>query len=109
MDISFEDKGLQELFEVGKTKEQKYKKYSRDERFKAKLSRQINTIKAIETFEGLYRVSFLHYEALRHEYSGYNSFRIGNEYVERIICKEHTDKIELIMIKIDDTHYGNKR
>lgn len=109
MNIVFEDEALQELYECGATKERRYVRYSRDRRFVAKLVRQINSIRAAASYEALERISPLHYERLRHDYSGFSSFRVGNEYVERVICKEHAEYIELRIIKLDDTHYGNKK
>lgn len=109
MDIVFEDETLRELYEYGTTKERKYIRYGRDRRFVSKLVRQINSIRAASSYEALEQISPLHYERLRHEYSGFSSFRVGNGYVERVICREHAEYIELRIIKLDDTHYGNKK
>ena len=109
MKIVFEDEALRELYEYGTTKDRRYVRYSRDKRFVSKLIRQINSIRGAKTYKMLSQISPLHYERLQHDLSGFSSFRVGNEYVERVICKEHTDYIELTIIKLDDTHYGNKK
>ncbi len=109
MGIRFEDKALQELFEYGKTKDRRYAKYSKDGKFVAKLARQIHSIMAANSYQELRAKSSLHYEALRYSHSGLSSFRIGNEYVERVICRECKEYIELTLIEIDSTHYGNKK
>lgn len=109
MNVVFEDEALRELYEYGTTKDRKYVCYSRDKRFVSKFTRQINSIRGAKSYEMLFQISPLHYERLQHDYSGFSSFRVGNEYVERIICREHTDYIELTIIKLDDTHYGNKK
>lgn len=109
MDIVFEDKSLQEIYEYGETKDRKYVKYARDKRFVSKLVRQIDSIRAAASYDVLEKIAPLHYERLRHDYSGLSSFRVGNEYVERVLCKEHKEYLELTIIKLDDTHYGNKK
>ena len=58
--------------------------------------------------EDLKRMSFLHYEQLKYDYSGSSSVRLLKSYVHRLIFLEHEDGIELELIEIDDTHYGNK-
>lgn len=109
MKVVFDDKALQEIYEQGYTKDKRYTKYCRDKKFIEKLVRQIETIMASSTYESLLMIPMLHYERLKHNYAGYSSFRINNSRVERVICKEHTDYIELTIIKLDDTHYGNKK
>lgn len=51
----------------------------------------------------------LHYEQLRHEYAGYSSVRLSNSYVHRLIFKEINGGIQIELLEIDETHYGNKR
>lgn len=107
MKVVFDDKALQEIYEQGYTKDKKYVKYCRDRKFIEKLVRQIDIIVASLTYESLLATPILHYERLKHNYAGYSSFRINS--VERVICREHKDYIELTIIKLDDTHYGNKK
>ena len=109
MNVVFEDEALRELYEYGTTKDRKYVRYSRDKRFVTKLANKIRQILAAKTYDELFKLSSLHYERLKHDYSKLSSFRVGNEYVERVICREHANYIELIIIKLDDTHYGNRK
>lgn len=57
----------------------------------------------------LSQFSFLKYEKLKYEYSGYSSVRIANGYVERLIFTEHEGGITIKLLKLDDSHYGNKK
>ena len=50
--------------------------------------------------------SYLHYEKLK--YRDESSVRIVNGRVERLIFAERDNGIEVLLIEIDDTHYGNK-
>ncbi len=109
MNIIFEDKALQELYEHGCTSDKKYRKYNKDKKFLIYLARQIAAIKSAQTYEDLHKISPLHYEELKHQGGGITSFRINNSYVERVICREYGDYIELTLIELDNTHYGNKK
>ena len=64
-------------------------------------------ISASSTAE-LEKFSFLHYEKLKHQLSGLSSVRLSNRYVHRLIFREIDDGVEIELIEIDDTHYGNK-
>ena len=44
-----------------------------------------------------------------YQWSGYSSVRLSNRYVHRLLFKETADGLEVELIEIDDTHYGNKR
>lgn len=39
---------------------------------------------------------------------GTSSLRIANGYIERLIFTETPEGIEVELIEIDNTHYGNK-
>lgn len=109
MRIVFEDIGLQELYEYGQTQDRRYRKYCKDRKFISMLTLKINIIQSASSYEELKRISPLHYESLKHGYSGLSSFRVGNGYVERVICRENREYIELVLLALDDTHYGNKK
>ena len=48
-------------------------------------------------------------EDLRDLYlTGYSSVRLSNRFVHRLIFRETPDGLEVQLIDIDDTHYGNK-
>lgn len=93
MKIEYDDGDLKELIETGKNK--KYKKIAR--------------VKAL--MEGLAKVYRIldQYEKLKYEYSGCSSVRIANGHVERLIFTEHEGGITIKLLKLDDSHYGNKK
>lgn len=43
-----------------------------------------------------------------YEWSGYSSIRLSNRFVHRLIFMETPDGLEVEILKIDQTHYGNK-
>ena len=52
----------------------------------------------------------MHYEKLKHgSYKGKSSVRIANGAIERLIFSENENGIEVYIIELNDTHYGNKR
>ena len=59
------------------------------------------------TTQELRQYSFLHYEKLAHDPR--SSIRIVNGMVERLLFTETDDGIEVELIEIDSTHYGNKK
>lgn len=109
MEIIFEDKSLRDIYEYEETKDRQYVKYVRDKKFVSKLRRQIAIVRGAMSYEELRKAAPLHYEELKHEYSGCTSFRIFNNRVERVICRECNECLALILLKLDDTHYGNKK
>lgn len=55
-------------------------------------------------------LSFLHYEKLKYQRGkNISSVRIANGFIERLIFSETDDGIEIELIEINDTHYGNKK
>ena len=64
---------------------------------------------AVSNINELSKFSRLHYEKLKHEYYGFSSVRLSNSFVHRLIFTENEEGIEVKLIEIDDTHYGNKR
>ena len=54
--------------------------------------------------------AFLHYEKLRYQRDEpKSSVRLVNGMVERLLFVETDDGIEVELIEIDSTHYGNKK
>lgn len=107
MNVLFIDEALREIYEVGKTKDSRYKKLCRDKKFVADYIDVIDLMLAVENVEDLKTYSYLHYEKLK--YRPESSVRIDNGRVERLIFTEHEDGIEVRLIEIDSNHYGNKR
>lgn len=106
MNVIFEDDALRELYEYGKTKDKRYKKFLRDKKFLEAYTEVVNTMRSVDHVKELRFYSFLHYEQLRHRPE--SSVRIQNGRVERLIFIEREDGVEIRLIEIDRTHYGNK-
>lgn len=107
MQIDFEDKELERLIQYGESK--KYKKYSRDKKFLKKLISAYKILCSVENTNEINSVSsVLHYEKLKYNYGGTSSVRIMNGRVERLIFTEHENGIKIILIELDNSHYGNK-
>lgn len=107
MNVEFEDKDLEELILTGKNK--KYKKVMRVKDLKDGLVRTYNYLLDSSNVKVLSSISRLKYEKLKYEYSGCSSVRIANGYVERLIFTEHDGGIRVKLLKLDDSHYGNKK
>lgn len=64
----------------------------------------------VESTEQLKGFSFLRYEKLKYQNKEpKSSLRLANGMVERLIFTETEDGIEVELIEIDSTHYGNKK
>ena len=64
----------------------------------------------VESTEELKPFSFLHYEKLKYQCGDpKSSVRLVNGMVERLLFVETDDGIEVELIEIDSTHYGNKK
>lgn len=101
------DEDLRELIESGQNK--KYSSVSKNAALYSGLMRAYQIMEAVNSIDELKLYSFLHYEKLRHEYSGLSSVRLDNRYVHRLIFEVKEDLLTLKLIEIDDTHYGNKK
>lgn len=107
MNVIFIDNALQELYETGKTKDSRYKKLCRNKSFVEDYIGVVDLMVSVDKVDELRTYSFLHYEKLKHRPE--SSVRIDNGRVERLLFTEHEDGIEVRLIEIDSTHYGNKR
>lgn len=107
MNVLFKDKALQELYETRKTKDSRYKKLCRDKKFVDNYIGVVDLMTTVTQVEDLKQYSYLHYEKLK--YRSESSVRIENGRVERLLFTEHKDGIEVGLIEINSTHYGNKR
>ena len=106
MNVIFTDNALQELYETGKTRDNRYKKLCRSKSFVEDYIAVIDVMFSVEKVTDLKTYSYLHYEKLK--YRPESSVRIDNGRVERLLFTEHEDGIEVRLIEIDTTHYGNK-
>lgn len=107
MKIEYDDLDLKELIETGRNR--KYKKISREKVLMDGLLRAYRIMDAAPDVSMLAKFSFLRYEKLKYDYSGYSSVRIANGHVERLIFTEHDGGIRIRLVELDDTHYGNKK
>lgn len=109
MNIIFKDKALSELYVSGKTRDRKYKRMCRNRKLVEGYQRAVSVMYDVESTEELKPFSFLHYEKLKYRQEPLSSVRIANGMVERLIFAETEDGIEVELIEIDSTHYGNKK
>lgn len=106
MQIVFEDTDLEELITTGRNN--KYKKYTRNAKFMKALVIAYNYLRLSERAGDLRSISFLHYEQLAGT-NGMSSIRVVNGMVERILFREYEGGIRIIVLSLDNTHYGNKK
>ena len=106
MQIIFEDTDLEELITTGRNSI--YKKYTRNAKFMKALLVAYNYLRMSLHANDLRSISFLHYEQLSGT-NGLSSIRVVNGMVERIIFREYDGGIKIIVLTLDDTHYGNKK
>lgn len=109
MNIIFKEEALSELYTTGKTKDKKYSKICKDKRLVQGYQRAVSIMYSVRCVNDLKAFSFLHYERLRHYQTLMSSVRIVNGMIERLIFSESEDGIEIELIEIDNTHYGNKK
>ena len=95
-----------ELYEKGSSR--RYKDVSRNPELMQGFLRAVKVMSDAVHVDELSGFSFLHYEKLRYQLSGMSSVRLSNRYVHRLLFRERPDGIEVCLIEIDDTHYGNK-
>lgn len=107
MIVDFADTDLQELIAYGKNN--KYKKLSKDKSFCAALVSVYNLLLSVDNANELKQFSSLHYEKLRFGRSGQSSVRIQNGRVERLIFEEFDGGIRIVLIEINESHYGRKK
>ena len=97
---------LLDLYQNGKSR--RYKEVERNSELMEGFIRAVNTMIMVNSVSELSGFSYLLYEQLKYQWSGYSSVRLSNRYVHRLIFTETTDGLEVELIEIDDTHYGNK-
>lgn len=107
MKVHFKDEALSELYETGKTKDRKYKQLCKNKKLVDGYIRAVGIMFDVESTSELGIYSFLHYEKLKKDPR--SSVRLVNGLVERLLFTETDDGIEVELIEIDSTHYGNKK
>ncbi|MCR5454118.1 MAG: hypothetical protein K6F33_03930 [Bacteroidales bacterium] len=106
MNVIIEDKDLQLLLDGESSK--KYKKLAKDVKFMERLGFVRILLENEENVSGLSRYSYLRYEKLRGNLSGFSSIRIMSSRIERLIFTEHEGGITIKLIELNQDHYGNK-
>ena len=110
MKVIFRDIALSELYETGKTKDRRYKQICKNKKLVNGYIKAVAIMYDVETTEELKLFSFLHYEKLKYQRDEpKSSVRLVNGMVERLLFVETDDGIEVELIEIDSTHYGNKK
>jgi plasmid maintenance system killer protein len=109
MKIKFKEDALSELYETGKTKDRKYKQLCKSKKLVDGYIRAVTIMYDVDSTEDLKPLSYLHYEKLKYQHGETkSSVRLVNGLVERLLFSETDDGIEVELIEIDSTHYGNK-
>ena len=109
MNILFKDEALSELYINGKTNDRKYKKLCRSKKLVEGYQRAVSIMYDVASTEELKIFSFLHYEKLKYQKEPMSSVRLVNGMVERLLFAETEDGIEVELLEIDSTHYGNNK
>lgn len=110
MKVKFKEIALKELYETGKTKDRKFKQIVKKKKLIAGYQRAVSIMYSVESTSVLRLFSFLHYEKLKFQDNApKSSLRLVNGMVERLIFTETEDGIEVELIEINETHYGNKK
>ena len=109
MKIIFKDEALSELYSNGKTEDRKYKKLCKNKKLVEGYQRAVSIMYDVDSTEELRPFSFLHYEKLKYMKEPLSSVRLVNGMVERLLFTETEEGIEVELLEIDSTHYGNKK
>lgn len=107
MIVDIQDEDLKELYQTGKNKKGKYKKLSKDGQFVEKLKNLLDLMSVTDVPSNL--PGRYEYEKLKYNYSGYSSVRVIYNRIERLIFEEFEGGIRVTIIKLDESHYGNKK
>ncbi len=109
MNVIFRDHALSEIYLTSKTNDKKYKQLCRNKKLVEGFKRAVSIMYSVECTEQLRYFSFLHYEKLKYQRDeGRSSIRLVNGMIERLLFTETDNGIEVELIEIDSTHYGNK-
>jgi len=110
MRVKFRDEALFELYDIGSTKNRKYKQICKNKMLIEGYKRAVSIMFEAGSTNDLKKVSFLHYEKLKYQHGVVKgSVRLVNGMIERLIFYETDNGIEIELIEIDSSHYGNKK
>ena len=104
MEIKFEKKYLQELYELGKTTDKKYR-FQPD--IVKRYQSRIETLESAERIEELFAINSLHYEVLKGNKEGISSIRVNNKYRIEFTITEVVSEIVVTICNIIElsNHY----
>ena len=108
MQIEFASSALLELLKQVRQKTEGIRKFRGTKKLLQGYQRVVQVMQQVSNSDELNDFSFLHYERLKHKYSGQSSVRLLNGSVERLLFTESQDGIVVEIIEIDSTHYGNR-
>ncbi len=98
---------LYSLYTKGKSRE--YKEVAMNKELYSGFVRAVRSMESAENVAALKQLSYLHYERLKYQLNDMSSVRLSNRFVHRLIFREVEDGIQIDLIEIDNTHYGNKK
>lgn len=79
------------------------------------MERVLELMSEVQRVKELENWSFLHFEKLKDNKSGYCSVRVHNGHVERLIFREEEDESGemiayiIVITELNTTHYGSKK
>lgn len=109
MEVYFADPDLERLLSGEMPKARKYVLIYRHRKLRDGYINAVLAMQHVKDTNALRSMSYLHYEKLKHFREPMSSVRICNGSVERLLFREREDGIEVELIEINNTHYGNKR
>lgn len=111
--LTFQDKELEAFVNDRRKAGNRFRKYARDGVFYDRLLQAVQILYSVASTDELkppYTVySFLKYERLKYMGEDVSSVRVMNGRVERLLFREMNNGIEIIILELNNTHYGNKK
>lgn len=83
-----------------------YKKLKSNKSFVDGLSKVLALLRAVEQLSELSHYGALHFEALKHQYSGMYSVRIAYKLPWRMILRDNGDSVSVCIVDINN-HYDS--
>jgi proteic killer suppression protein len=104
MEIKFDKKYLQELYETGTTTD---KKYRFQPQIATKYRKTVDTLESVAGVEDLYQYNALHYKVLKGDKAGLESVRVNDQYrIEFKTTKVVSETVAIICNIIElSNHY----
>jgi len=104
MEINFDKKYLQDLYEIGKTTD---KKYRFQPQIVAKYQKTVAILKSVSCIEDLFLYKGLRYEVLKGEKEGTESVRVNDQYRIEFMTKRVVSETVLTICNIIEftNHY----